>query len=530
MTQPPAPTGNPISDAPRIGRTDLYLQAAPFAREAVANGQFKPRRDIAPWPLNFPLDWTANPFNEGNWQFQLHAWRMMDPIIAAYFEDRDSRRLEAAFKFIEDWNAFHVEQEKEAQYSWYDMAVGIRALRLAFFMDAVRSGVFEADQARVTILENLSSSHIEFLKDWKNLGNGNHGLFQAAGLALLCECAPHLPESEGGIERAQAIFDHVMADQFTSQGVHTENSPGYHFFAINVTKKIPVLKRLNSEAWFREAENVSPWLTLPDRSLVPVGDTEGSEKGMETDPSAVASLADGRTFAVGPYNQSGYGIVRSLPSAGSGQSMLFVQGMAHNLIHKHADDLSFILYEFDMPIFVEAGKYGYKSDKWRKYAQSAAAHNTIGLAKKHFNGLAIETGGSHIGPTKLIGDAFVTWGAYRRPKLFDHERIFRYVPGISLDIEDSVANRTNDRIVSSLHLHPSLAPQMNGSGFTVDLPNGKTMVVSFLGEGDLTAHRGEDDPVLGWYSASYLRMEPLSTIRATCPPGTAKLGWSVQFE
>lgn len=512
-----------------IGRDEVYIHAANFAREASADGQFKPRGDIDPWPLTLPLDWAADPFQEANWQFQLHSWRMTDPLLAAYFEDEDPAHLEAAMIFVEDWYDYHVEREETADYSWYDMAVGILALRIAFLIDATRSGEIEADRARTNMLNELAALHAENLKDWGNLNLGNHGLFQAAGLNLLCEVANHIPECSDGHVVAQEMFDKVMSTQFTSQGVHAENSPSYHFFVTNVARGIASLRRLGSEDWLEKADEVAEWLTLPDATVVPVGDSDGLRRAMTDDPEHTECLAAGQCFAVAPYNASGYGIVRSLPSNGENQSMLFVQGMAHNLVHKHADDLSFILYEFDRPIFIEGGKYGYKRDSWRRYVQSPASHNTIGLDRDYISPTTVVTHGSHIGPTEVSDGAFAIAGAYERTELFDHRRSFRYVPGVSLDIEDQIFNRTEDGIITSLHLAPDLEPILSGEGFEVDLGQ-KTLTAELRGDCEISLHRGEEDPILGWRSQSYLRVEPITTVRALCPANTTELGWSIRFD
>lgn len=512
-----------------IGRNEVYIQAANFAREASAESLFRPRGDIEAWPLTLPINWAADPFSEANWQFQLHSWRMTDPLLAAYFEDGNPAHLEAAMVFVEDWYDYHVEGGQTADYSWYDMAVGIRALRIAFLIDATRSGELEPSRSRTEMLNKLASLHAENLKNWENLNLGNHGLFQAAGLNLLCEVATNIPECVDGHHVAEAMFNKVMSTQFTSQGVHAENSPSYHFFVTNVARGIASLRRLGAEDWLEKADDVAEWLTLPDATVVPVGDSEGTRRAMAEDPDEIECLDVDLCYAVAPYNESGYGIVRSLPSARADQSMLFVQGMAHNLVHKHADDLSFILYEFDRPIFIEGGKYGYKRDQWRRYVQSPASHNTIGLDRDHISPTTIVTGGSHIGSTEIEDGAFTISGAYERTELFEHHRSFSYVPGVSLDIEDRVANQTDDAIVTSLHLAPDLEPKLSDDGFTVDLGD-KTMAVELVGDCQISAHRGEEAPVLGWYSPSYLRVEPITTVRAVCPPDTTDLGWSMRFE
>lgn len=512
----------------QIGKSELHLQQGALLRRALENGTFQPRKDVDPWSLQRPIDWSANPFEEANWQFQLHAWRMTDPLFTAYLDDPNPAVLEQAMSFVEDWYEFHVIQQKVANYSWYDMSVGIRALRIAFLINATRSGALAADGNRRELLDKLASLHVTHLKNWDNLNRGNHGLFQVAGLNLLCEVASHLTVSADGRKVAQAMFDHVMASQYTDQGVHTENSPSYHFFVTRVARKLDSLKRLGAEEWLTKVDEVSPWLTFPDGQIVPVGDSEGTGETMVAGPDQAHRLDGAPNFIAAKYNESGYGIVRSPPSSTTQASMLFVMGMAKRHTHKHADDLSFLLYEFDRLIFVEGGKYGYKGDHWRQYVLGAASHNSISLDQRAIGPTTIKPGKNHLGPTRAENGVFVIDGAYERNKLFSHSRTFRYAPGISLTIDDHIRNYTDKSIVSSLHLAPDLVPEMRADGFSVDLGE-RVMNVTFNGPGVLSAHRGEMEPVLGWYSASYLRMEPLTTIRATCAHDTTDIGWTVEF-
>ncbi|WP_168769263.1 heparinase II/III domain-containing protein [Priestia megaterium] len=50
----------------------------------------------------------------------------------------------------------------------------------------------------------------------------------------------------------------------------------------------------------------------------------------------------------------------------------------HSRVHKHHDDLSFTLYAYDMPLFIDGGKFNYQYDQpERKYIVSAYGHNTV---------------------------------------------------------------------------------------------------------------------------------------------------------
>lgn len=119
---------------------------------------------------------------------------------------------------------------------------------------------------------------------------------------------------------------------------------------------------------------------------------------------------------VGDFTRSGYAVVRDK------DSMLFVTGMAYTLTHKHADDLSFVLFEHSRLIFIDSGKYGYNSDPMRRYVESAAAHNPIGLADQEIRSRDITLTGSELMPVISGEGQFRVAGQAERPGLFKQTR------------------------------------------------------------------------------------------------------------
>jgi len=45
----------------RVYQSDLYLQTSSVSLEDQRDLGFKPRTDLPPWPLAFPIDWGADP-------------------------------------------------------------------------------------------------------------------------------------------------------------------------------------------------------------------------------------------------------------------------------------------------------------------------------------------------------------------------------------------------------------------------------------------------------------------------------------
>jgi len=175
-------------------------------------------------------------------------------------------------------------------------------------------------------------------------------------------------------------------------------------------------------------------------------------------------LDDGRCVAIGDFTESGYAIVRSLPSVIHQSSMIFVTGMSYSRTHKHADDLSFVLYERGRFVFVDSGKYGYDNDKWRSYVLSAQAHNTISLENLPLSRMSAGTYGSALRELRNTGSSFVISGALTRPASFRQARSITYDPGRSLQIVDRLTSDSQQRYVSSLHLAPDLNPELSDTG------------------------------------------------------------------
>lgn len=497
-----------------ITRDELYLQKSINSADEQRTTGFLPRRDVAPWPLVTPLDWAADPFNDPNWCFQLNAWRMTDCLLAEYFQKFDSSLLREAMEFAFDWHAFNVVAKRQNAIAWYDMAVGIRAMRLAFFWQAVAAGKLDISQAEMAILNHLVKLHIENLTVESNISINNHGIFQVAGLANFC--AVGLAD-EVVRDFARSKLDQIMSQQFTEEWVHTENSPSYHWMLKGLLGNLKSLRYLNEkfDANLSHVDSVARCLVFPDGVVAPIGDSVG------TAPLPILPEEP----EVRDFTRSGYAIVRSK------ESMLFVTGMAHNTIHKHADDLSFHLYEFGRHVFIDPGKYGYtKNDPIRAYLTSAAAHNTISLLEKRISPQEIAIDGSQLAPIQLCSDGYIIKGECIRPALFRQQRTIRYMPAVSIDIVDEVSAAETRSFASSLHIGPGLVPIASPNGFTLDCGT-HTMVAAAHADHDfwVEAVSGWREPLIGWWSPSYLKSEEIYTVRVIVEASTTTIRWHVDF-
>ena len=334
---------------------------------------------------------------------------MIDPILDEYFKTGESDLLDEAFDYVRDWHRFHVIESGTARLSWQNMAAGIRAKRLAFLLDRVKTGELALRPEDADLLLALVDEHARRLQQDDYISEGNHGLFQVFGLNLLCEIAADRASCQGGRAFAARKFSDLLRGQFTEEGVHREHSPEYHFFILRVLDQLATPERFPEaqvSVLLDKARAVAPWLVFPNGEVAHIGDTGKHTQGH---PLPMTPENDIR---IGDFTRSGYAIARD------NISMLFVTGMANSKTHKHADDLSFELFEFGRFVFVDAGKYGYNRDRKRKYVMSAAAHNTIALEGRSIKPDDLDRDASGLDAIVLRDGVVSIAGQAKRPGLF----------------------------------------------------------------------------------------------------------------
>ena len=495
---------------------------------------FRPRSDLPAWEFSLPMDWSVDPFEDRSWQHHLHSWRPMEHWLHEYRLDGDAVQLLVPIEIALDWHRFHVEEGRTSAFQWYDHSTGLRASRLAFLLDLILSNQLEVSESNLARLMTLADLHAEKLMDPSFLSSDNHGLFQLVGLDALCSVVSWRDACQGARSYARGEFVNLVKSWFSDEGVHLENSPTYHEWVIRKVRELGAVERFQHpdvQAIIEVADDVSPWLTYPDGRWVPVGDSHGAGPQL-TGPVEPDCLHDGTgCWAVRDLTKSGYALIRSLPEADDQEaSMLFVSAMAIRPAHKHSDDLGFVLMEGGREIFVDSGRYGYNMDEARRYVLSARAHNVPSLVDQRIAPFNIDPVNTRLDPVIVDRDRFVIRGVADRPGLFLHERVFSYVPGTMLRIEDRLHNLTDSRWQSNLHLAPDLIPEIGETGFVVRAGD-LTIRAEFSGDGcKISTARGEIEPHQGWVSVGYLEMTPATVVIATCPADLVESSWHVTFD
>jgi hypothetical protein len=192
--------------------------------------------------------------------------------------------------------------------------------------------------------------------------------------------------------------------------------------------------------------------------------------------------------------------------------------------HAHADALSVEVRYGGVDILADPGTYCYHGEPaWRSYFRSTIAHNTLEVGGRNQSteggpflwlrhasareieatdtGTAVSWTAEHDGYTALTPPA-------RHHRTVRLDRTAR-----TIDVVDDIDS--NNEVRLAFHFGPDVAVELAGASATLRWPQAATPGAARM---QLPAtlrwalHRGESDPILGWYSAGLGRRTPSFTL------------------
>jgi Heparinase II/III-like protein len=486
-------------------------------REEIERGRFRISTGLPPVDVRPPLDWNSDPHKDRYWRITLSAWRMIDPYLVA--ADRgDQKSLDQIFSYVADWHRQHLVEGRQGPFTWYDMAVGLRAQILAYLVARARRepGALREDQ--VAVLVETATAHLERLLIPGAFGAGNHGLFQIHGLRAL-QAALEGVVDVGCPAQTADLMRVRLSEQFSPEGVHLEHSPAYHVMvgrAVRHFAASPWYAGIGLETgWTQRLEENEAWLTRPDGQLVPAGDSNPGRHKPRRWPADLQGV--GRP--VGRLFDAGVAVVRSpreVPLRAA--SMLYVSAASHSHVHKHSDDLSFEWFDRGGPIIVDAGKFGVAARRaeWQ-YVRSPCAHNVVEIEGESPDPYRRKPYGS--GLTSLrerCGEWIVDGRVYFHATATEHRRQLRVLPGRRLRVHDRLRTNKPRAFTQWFHFPCSGEVAVDGNGVVVDLDHDRRVRVTPAVGAHVDVVCGATSPRWqGWHSPSYGRMHPAPAVGLT---------------
>ncbi|HXY91318.1 MAG TPA: heparinase II/III-family protein, partial [Acidimicrobiia bacterium] len=224
-------------------------------------------------------------------------------------------------------------------------------------------------------------------------------------------------------------------------------------------------------------------------------------------------------------------------------------GFLRTAAHAHADALSVEVRHGGVDVLADPATYCYHGEReWRDYFRSTAAHNTVELARSNQS----RSGGPFLwlrrAPSRLIGlehgpaGELRLWSAehdgyralspeagHRRTVRLDDERR-------TVTIVDFIETNGPHELALRFHLGPAVDAQLEGAvarlhWVTPATGTARCAVLALPEELRWRAHRGETDPVLGWYSSAFGEKAPATTLVGTgvCRAPSLEIRTTLEF-
>ena len=415
--------------------------------------------------------------------------------------------------------------------------------------------------------------HQQYLDAFPSRGSSanNHVIAEAAG-QLVASCAfPWFPESERWRRKAARLLERELIRNTFPSGIGRELASDYQCFVAELGFIAAVEAEAGDHAlspvvWGRLCAMADSAAALVDERLRPPRQGDSDEgRGILLDAPgpnrwpALLALADALVGRLDwwprPSADAGSAIISALTRAkrhiedrprqkpwrfaDAGTTLLRTSGEneiwcrcdagPHGYLsiaaHAHADALSVEVRYAGVDILADPGTYCYHGERaWRSYFRSTIAHNTAeldGRSQSREGGPFMWVRHAQARELEVIDDGDIArWTAehdgyaslhlsalHRRSVLLD--RASR-----SIDIIDEIEGGSYD-IRLAFHLGPEVQAELTGCRALLGWPaaDGPGAARLELPSGlQWSLHRGESDPIVGWYSPGLGRRVPAYTL------------------
>ena len=454
--------------------------------------------------------------------------------------------------------------------------LGIRLISLAWIRRLLddwpgAAGLFEDDKLAVRQI----GWHQQYLAAFRSRGSSanNHVIAEAAGQLVACCAFPWFPESERWLGKSARVLERELLRNTFPSGIGRELASDYQRFVAELGLLAAVEaeaagRPLSAAVWQRLCAMIDSAAALVDQRLRPPRQGDGDDgRAVLLDapaPDTWASLLALGEALFGRLDwwppvaaDAGSTIISRLagtsrdiqgrpmakPSrfADAGITLLRADrdgipeiwcrcdGGPHGYLsiaaHAHADALSVELRYGGVEILADPGTYCYHGEPaWRSYFRSTAAHNTLELDGRnqssdggpflwlrHANAREIDvTDTGKVASWTAEHDGYLSL----QPPVHHRRSVRLDRASRSIDIVDEIDGGSHD-LRLAFHLGPDVQAELTESDAYLCWRSASTPGTARLElphQLQWSLHRGETDPILGWYSCGLGRLTPAFTL------------------
>ena len=468
-------------------------------------------------------------------RFHFHALKWVIDLLDGYEIAGDQIYLDRSKELVGKWISECLYTETWP-HVWDDHGTALRALALCRLWAVLRAT--EPDPSFIRQLLDAILRHAEKLsrKTFYRPGH-NHGVTQAYALMAIGLFFAAYSPAKRWAKLGRLRLERQMAQNVSSEGLHLEHSPYYHFyvfrqfyyaFCMAKAYDFPFSDAFQQRLLAMVRTGFD--LVKPNQKLATLGDTSRGSPLLfdSTDLDSwclphseeAAALLKGKkdsrraelTSVV--YPKSGVAVLRhaSLDENGdAADSYLILRLSTFPTAHIHRDVFSFELFAYGQDLIVDSGgPFAYGHPMRDEYFLTTRAHNTV----------VVDGMDQAIGESKLI-----TWSTSKECDLLvaehknypgvTHRRAILFIKPAIFIVIDKLCGDGVHSYSQLFHLATELTVNLRDRGVSTENSKGgpTVKVVPLIREGlGLQIHRGIESPYQGWICTPGQRMEPNSVI------------------
>lgn len=502
-------------------------------------------RSFAPIPFEVPINWADKRFPP-TYLAELHSWRFVNDLLVAYQQTGRPRYFDAMESVIIDWITANRFDDPAHSRAWHEGAVAKRTLVLLNLFDHYRQTDAKTRVPLRAIIA-LVVQHAEFLAWGAHYKPaGNHGIRQDIALLAVSFALPSARRSDEWQKLAlRRLVNEQIQLGFSSEGVWREHSPGYHYYVMRLFEDLLYLIEQNEGEGARttfltelidKSQRYLTHVLTPAGKLPPVGDSSERRLALtkSIDHPSVRYVLSGGERGAPPDALDGF-----FPDAGevvfrdtwgderrAARDAVYIHMHAAfhpGFGHRHADDLSFVMFGHGRWWISEAGKFGYSRNRWRDFIESAQAHNGYTFEGAALGALASED------PSKdaFFEASFVSTddlaAARAHTTRFQQDgveatRTFIFLrERHTLVLLDQLTSPERGAWQGYLHMPADMVLSRAGPASVIGVVESHPELILDIAWEHAKTQKidiavGREDPLLGWHSPRSLEMIPAPTI------------------
>lgn len=306
------------------------------------------------------------------WNFNLHYFEFLFPLLKKYLETGDNQYLLKAVDMMLRWIDDHPVSSK--RYGWASYTISLRLTHWLSFLSYVYDAIDEP--ARQKIIASIYHQYRYLSKHLEKDKLANHYFENLKALTL---CAIFF-QDKAMLAHVLPVFEKECAEEILVDGMHYELSPMYHNLILEGLLRVCAALREAGcyseqiESYLQPMVNAA-WSMQGSLQRLPLFNDTGNNvaKSLEALMTAAKHYDDFELHKT-QLSSAGYYILKRddwklIIDAGD-------PGPSYNAGHAHCDAMSFELYYRGKPVIVNCGTYAYQTEL-RSFFRSTAAHNTI---------------------------------------------------------------------------------------------------------------------------------------------------------